>query len=116
MSDLRAQVEREAAEARRATARLTDAAVGAALVRAAALVRERRREILQANAEDCASAAALDEGTLDRLQLDDSRLERLASQVETMAAVQPLEREADSWVLGNGLRVSERRIPIGTVG
>jgi glutamate-5-semialdehyde dehydrogenase len=33
-----------------------------------------------------------------------------------MANVPPLEREAAAWTLPNGLRVSERRIPIGTVG
>ena len=33
-----------------------------------------------------------------------------------MAAVPPLEREVAAWTLSNGLRVSERRIPIGTVG
>ena len=116
MSELRSQVEREAAEARRAAAQLADGPVSAALVRAAAMVRERRREILRANAADCAAADGLDEGTIDRLRLDESRVERLASQAETMAAVPPLEREVASWVLGNGLRVSERRIPIGTVG
>jgi len=116
MSELRSQVEREAAEARRATAQLADGPVSAALVRVAAMVRERRREILSANAADCAAAGGLDEGTIDRLRLDESRVEGLASQAETMAAVPPLEREVASWVLGNGLRVSERRIPIGTVG
>ncbi len=116
MGELRAQVEREAGEARRAAGRLADGPVSAALVRAAALVRERRGEILRANAADRAAAVGLDEGTLDRLRLDESRVERLASQAETMAAVPPLEREVASWVLGNGLRVSERRIPIGTVG
>src|SRR5438093_7552018 len=116
MSELRSQVEREAAEARRAAAQLADGPVSAALVRAAAMVRERRREILRANAADCAAADGLDEGTIDRLRLDESRVERLASQVETMAEIEPLEREASSWTLPNGLRVSERRIPIGTVG
>ena len=33
-----------------------------------------------------------------------------------MAGLEPLEREVSSWTLPNGLRVSERRIPIGTVG
>jgi glutamate-5-semialdehyde dehydrogenase len=33
-----------------------------------------------------------------------------------MAEIEPLEREAGSWTLANGLRVSERRIPIGVVG
>jgi glutamate-5-semialdehyde dehydrogenase len=33
-----------------------------------------------------------------------------------MADLEPLEREVRSWTLPNGLRVSERRVPIGTVG
>jgi glutamate-5-semialdehyde dehydrogenase len=33
-----------------------------------------------------------------------------------MAQIEPLAREAGSWTLANGLRVSERRIPIGVVG
>jgi glutamate-5-semialdehyde dehydrogenase len=33
-----------------------------------------------------------------------------------MAELPPLEREAASWTLASGLRVSERRIPIGVVG
>jgi glutamate-5-semialdehyde dehydrogenase len=53
--------------------------------------------------------------TLDRLRPDEPAW-KLAEQAEAMAAVPPLEREAASWTLANGLRVSERRIPIGTVG
>src|SRR5262245_17655935 len=53
---------------------------------------------------------------LDRLQLDDARVEGIAAQVEAVGAIPPLEREIDSWTLPNGLEVSERRIPIGTVG
>jgi glutamate-5-semialdehyde dehydrogenase len=36
--------------------------------------------------------------------------------VQAVAAIAPLEREIASWTLQNGLRVSERRIPIGAVG
>jgi len=111
------QLEREAAEANQATPFLRDDAVAEALRGAAALVRERRSAILGANAADCKAAAGrLDEGTLDRLRLDDKRVEGLAHQVEALAKVEPLEREAGAWTLPNGLRVSERRIPIGTVG
>ncbi len=114
---LRDLVEGEAAEANRAASSLTDDAVAEALRRAAVLVSERRRAILEANAADCdAAAGRLDEGTLDRLRLGDARVESLARQVEAMAEVEPLEREVASWTLPNGLRVSERRIPIGTVG
>ncbi|MEX2613789.1 MAG: aldehyde dehydrogenase family protein [Gaiellaceae bacterium] len=110
-------IEREAAAANRATASLRDDLVADALRGAAALVRERRRAILEASAADCeAAAGSLDEGALDRLRLDNARVEGLARQAEAMAEVEPLERDAGSWTLPNGLRVSERRIPIGTVG
>ncbi len=115
--DLRALVEAEAAEAGRALAALTDESVTAALERAASLVRERRAEILLANEADCAAAAGkLDEGTLDRLRLDERRVDALAAQAEAMATLPPLEREIGSRTLENGLVVSERRIPIGAVG
>src|SRR5439155_4626459 len=55
-------------------------------------------------------------GLIDRLRLDEARVEGLAGELTAMADVGPLEREADTWTLPNGLRVSERRIPIGTVG
>jgi glutamate-5-semialdehyde dehydrogenase len=84
---------------------------------AAALVRERQAGILRANAADYeAGRDQLDEGTLDRLRLDEDRVTALAEQLETMAHLDPLEREVRSWTLANGLRVSVRRVPIGTVG
>ena len=110
-------IEREATAANRATASLRDDRVSDALRGAARLVRERRDVILEANVHDCDVAAArLDDGTLDRLRLDDARVESLARQVEVMAEIEPLERVVGSWALPNGLQVSERRIPIGTVG
>ena len=114
---IRDQIEQEAYEANRATRFLRDDAVAEALRGAAGLARERRAAILAANAADVdAASGRLDEGTLDRLRLDEQRVESLARQVESMAEVEPLERDAGSWTLENGLLVSERRIPIGTVG
>ena len=114
---LREDVEREAREAGRAVSELADEAVANALATAATFVRERREEILAANAADYEAASErLDEGMLDRLRLDDTRVDALADQVAVVASIPPLEREIDSWTLPNGLRVSERRIPIGTVG
>jgi len=111
------QLEHEAAGANRATPHLLDDAVAEALRRAAAGIRERRAAILEANAADRDEAAGrLDEGMLDRLRLDEARVDALAVQVAALAELEPLGREAASWTLPNGLRVSERRIPIGTVG
>ena len=114
---LREDVEREALEAGRAVSALEDEAVAEALRIAAALVRERRAGVLAANDADMEAATGkLDAGMLDRLRLDDVRVEEIAKQVETVAGIEPLEREISSWTLPNGLEVSERRIPIGTVG
>ncbi len=116
-SQLREQIGREARAAGAAASRLGDEAVAAALGEAAAMLRERRAEVLLANRDDVEAATGrLDDGTIDRLRLDDPRLEALAGQVEATAALQPLEREIGTRTLPNGLVITERRIPIGTVG
>jgi glutamate-5-semialdehyde dehydrogenase len=115
--ELRQLVEQEACEAAHAVSHLNDGAVDETLAAAAALVDERRRELLAANAADVEQASrGIDEGMLDRLRLDDSRIDAFSAQVRAMAAIPPLEREIASWRLPNGLEVSERRIPIGVVG
>ena len=114
---LREQIEEEARAAGLAAPHLRDDAVAAALEEAAAILRESGPDVLAANRADVEAAAGrLDEGTLDRLRLDESRLDALAAQVEATAALEPLEREIGTRTLPNGLVVSERRIPIGTVG
>lgn len=114
--DQRAQIENEALVAKAALPLLTDDAVAEALAAAAGLVRDRRDAILAANHEDVEAATRLDEGTVDRLRLDEARVEALAGQVESLAELEPLRREIETWTLPNGLRVTERRIPIGVVG
>ncbi len=110
-------VEREARAARDAVPALDDDAVAGALARAAALVRERRAEILAANAADVEAAAGrLDVGMLDRLRLDERRIEAMAEQAAVTAALEPLARRVAERTLENGLRLEERRVPIGVVG
>jgi glutamate-5-semialdehyde dehydrogenase len=106
----------EAAAAHAAVEHLTDEAVAAALSRAAELLAGRRADVLAANEADVEAANGLDEGALDRLRLDEARLAAIEQQLAEMAAAPPLEREIASWTLDNGLRVSERRIPVGAVG
>jgi glutamate-5-semialdehyde dehydrogenase len=109
-------IESEAAAAHAAVERLTDDAVASALAEAARRLAERRDDVLAANAADLDAAAGLDEGALDRLWLDEHRLGAIERQLAEMAALPPLEREIAGWTLDNGLRVSERRIPVGAVG
>lgn len=114
---IRADVEREARAAGAAAAALTDDGVAAALGGAAAILQDRRADVLAANAIDVeAAAGVLDEGTVDRLRLDDARMEALEDQLRATATLEPLEREIASRTLANGLVVSQRRIPIGVVG
>jgi glutamate-5-semialdehyde dehydrogenase len=115
--DVATLVAGEAAAARTALPGVEDVAVEEALGHAARLVRERRAELLAANAEDVAAAeSGLDAGSLDRLRLDDSRVETIAVSLEETASLPPLDRDIRSWRLDNGLEVSERRVPVGTIG
>jgi glutamate-5-semialdehyde dehydrogenase len=113
---VREQLEEEARAAAAAVGALNDHAVTRALERAAQLVGERRDPIADANARDMEDARDLDEGSLDRLRLDDARIHGLAEQLAQLAALPPLERDEDGWELENGLTVRVRRIPIGAVG
>jgi glutamate-5-semialdehyde dehydrogenase len=114
---MRELVEREAVAAAAALPSLNDAVVGPALRRAAQLLEERLGEVLAANERDVdAAGGTLDEGALDRLRLDEQRVATLARQLETTAALEPLEREISSRTLANGLKVRELRIPVGTIG
>ncbi len=115
--ELRQLVETEAAAAREAVPQLRDDAVNDALIAASRLVIERAGQILEANDADYASSSdRLDAGTLDRLRLDQTRIEALAAQLVEMASIPGLERNGASRRLENGLEVAERRIPIGVVG
>src|SRR5205085_9530913 len=79
--------------------------------------RERCDDVLRASEADVEAATGhLDAGALDRLRLDDVRIESIAAGLEATARLEPIEREVRTWTLPNGLRVSERRVPIGGVG
>src|SRR4051794_26450113 len=117
MPEIREQLEREAREAAAALPMLTDELVELALAGAAELLRERAGAVFEANSEDVAAGAGrLDEGALDRLRLDEQRLDAIAAQLRSLSQLPALERVISSWTLDNGLHVEERRIPIGVVG
>jgi glutamate-5-semialdehyde dehydrogenase len=62
-------------------------------------------------------ANGLSEGLLDRLMLNEGRIQGLAADARKVAALpDPVGAEFDSRVLPNGLRLSRRRIPIGVIG
>jgi glutamate-5-semialdehyde dehydrogenase len=95
-----------------------DAVIDGALRQMAALLRTQLPAILEANAADMARGAeqGLGRGLMDRLRLDEQRLAATAGQIELLAGVAfpPAATPLDQ--LPGGLRLEERRIPIGVVG
>ena len=86
---------------------------------AAAELRAARAAVLRANAEDVAEAKAhnLSTAMLDRLALDDQRLEATAVGLETVAALDdPVGQVTAEWQRPNGLKISRVRVPLGVIG
>jgi len=91
----------------------------AALTAAARAVRARRGEILAANERDmsAARAAKLSGALLDRLLLDDKRVESIARSIEDVVALpDPVGTVAAAWERPNGLRIQRVRVPLGVIG
>jgi glutamate-5-semialdehyde dehydrogenase len=109
----------EAVAASGALARAGTAQKDRALRAAAAALRARRAEVLAANAADmqAAGAAGLGAAMLDRLKLDDKRIEAMARGVEDIAALaDPIGGIAAEWTRPNGLHIQRVRVPLGVVG
>jgi glutamate-5-semialdehyde dehydrogenase len=90
-----------------------------ALVAAAAAIRKRRAEILDANVRDmtAATAAQLGAPLLDRLRLDEKRVEAIARSIEDIAALpDPVGTIAAEWDRPNGLHIQRVRVPLGVIG
>ena len=90
-----------------------------ALLAGARRLRERAGEILAANARDLAEARAkgLTAAFLDRLALDEKRIEAMARGVEEVAALpDPVGRILATFERPNGLRIERVATPLGVVG
>ncbi|EPO1824404.1 gamma-glutamyl-phosphate reductase, partial [Vibrio vulnificus] len=76
-------------------------------------------DILAANSKDIelGRQAGLSEAMLDRLLLNESRLNGIANDVRNVISLtDPVGSEIDSKVLENGMQLSRRRVPLGVVG
>ena len=92
----------------------TSAETRSAAIRAiAGQIRARATAILDANQGDVAKASRL----VDRLRLDEARIEAIAAAVERIAALpDPLGEEMARWRRPNGLDFARIRTPIGVIG
>lgn len=76
-------------------------------------------QILAANVKDIqlGREAGLTDALLDRLLLNESRLNAIANDVRNVISLNdPVGSEIDSKVLENGMSLSRRRVPLGVVG
>ncbi|MFT5489110.1 MAG: glutamate-5-semialdehyde dehydrogenase [Alphaproteobacteria bacterium] len=121
-ADIRALMQGIGAAAKAAALELATAtpeSKNVALHAAAAAIRARKDEILAANATDVARAEGngVKGSFLDRLILDDDRIEGMAKGLEEVAALaDPIGTVLAAWDRPNGLRIARVRVPLGVIG
>jgi glutamate-5-semialdehyde dehydrogenase len=117
--ELMQQIGRAAVSAAEQLALAPSAVKDQALSAAAAAIRAEAGAILAANAEDLrdAQAAGLGAAMLDRLQLDERRVESMARGLEEIVALKdPIGTISATWTRPNGLRIARVRVPLGVIG
>ncbi len=113
------EIGRKARTAARQVARASSAAKAEALMQAARALRAGKADLLAANAEDIAAAEAsgVAGAFIDRLTLNEARIEAMAEGVETVAQLpDPVGAVMSAWDRPNGLRIQRVRTPLGVIG
>ncbi|EEQ96765.1 glutamate-5-semialdehyde dehydrogenase [Brucella sp. ZJ1_1] len=90
-----------------------------ALIAAAEAMLEARAEILEANKLDLANAEknGMAASFVDRLTLDDSRIDAIADGIRAIAALpDPVGEVIAEWDRPNGLHIERVRTPLGVIG
>ncbi len=89
-----------------------------ALLEGAAALRGSRAAILAANSEDLREAGAgLSAALLDRLRLDEARVESMAQGLSDIAGLaDPIGVRLAQWSRPNGMRIERVRVPLGVIG
>ncbi len=122
MSTIQETIHEMGRQARQASYRLSQLSSGEknAILRAmAAEVRARVPQLLEANALDviAGEAKGLSGAMLDRLRLDEKRIEAMAAGIDQVATLpDPVGQVMDEWDRPNGIRIQQVRVPIGTIG
>lgn len=122
MATTRASLDERLHQARaagRVLARMSPGEKSDALEAVARAVLGRSAEILAMNAEDIAAArqAGAPTATVDRLFLDEARLEAMADGIRAVAALpDPVGVVTGGWRVPNGLEIVETRVPLGVIG
>ena len=110
---------RRARAAARALARMSSTSKNAALLAMADRLCASASTIVRANDKDVEKAAAnqLSFPIIDRLRLDEKRIEEMADGIRQVAALEdPVGKIMAKWTRPNGLQISKVRVPIGVIG
>ena len=98
---------------------LDDGTKNRALCAAADMLCEKSAEIIAANGKDviCAERSGMTPALIDRLRLDESRIESMAQGLRQIAELSsPLGEIITETTRPNGLNIREKRVPIGVIG
>ena len=90
-----------------------------ALLHAAGALRQRREELLAANALDVQAGreAGMSRALLDRLSLTEARIQDMAAAVEEVAkSADPVGKTLSGQRLPNGLQLEKVTVPLGVIG
>jgi glutamate-5-semialdehyde dehydrogenase len=110
---------RQAREASRKLATLSSTRKNAILQAMAAGLEEAVPALLEANAKDVAAGEerGLAPAMLDRLRLDESRIDKMAQGIREVSVLpDPVGEILASWTRPNGLALEKVRTPIGVIG
>ena len=108
-----------AKEAATALAVASTEAKNSTLREMAASLRNRKPEIMAENDKDMAAGAekGLTTAMLDRLKLDEDRIEGVAAGLEAIAGlIDPVGSIESAWDRPNGLQIERVRVPLGVIG
>lgn len=113
------QLGKNAKTAARVLATLNTQDKNEALELMAAALEKKTNDIIKANRVDIESARAngLAEPLIERLTLNEARIQGMVSGIRQVAGLpDPLTVTDEEWVNANDLRISRRRVPLGVIG
>jgi glutamate-5-semialdehyde dehydrogenase len=113
------QMGRQARAAAYELAQLTSNEKNAILRAMAAAIRKSAPVLLEVNNLDLIAGVekGLSEAMLDRLRLDEKRIEAMAAGIDQVATLpDPVGQVMDKWTRPNGIEIEQVRVPIGTIG
>ncbi len=113
------QMGRQARVAAYRLAQLSSEEKNAILRAMASSIRANAAALMQANDKDLAAGVekGLSAAMLDRLRLDEARIEAMAAGIDQVATLpDPVGQVMDAWERPSGIRIEQVRVPIGTIG